>query len=133
MSKTESDSAPLTIDLTHSLLNKVKGLQNRFKIRSLSALMRFALEQYDFGHYRSDRDKHHQISIRLPLGLKSKLHTLSKSKGVSIGELIRVAITELCSQPPKNQTINTMVAKKKAKKATKKTAKKATKKTAKRR
>lgn len=124
---------PLTIDLTEKLLHEVKALQRRYKARSLSEVVRFALQQYNFGKYKPEHEPHQQISIRLPLILKTKLFSIAKNKDVSVGELLRVALVELCSNPPKNQTIKTMVtAKKKAKKSTKKVVKKSAKKAAKR-
>lgn len=133
MTNTHSQkSAPITFEIQEELLSKLKHYQKVTNSHSLSEVIRQSLTAFNFNSYKHSRIPHKQISVRLPENLKSRLTSFSTKKQVSIGELLRVAIENLCLHSPKPQAKKTMAVtvKKVAKKAAKKVAKKATKKTA---
>jgi Arc/MetJ-type ribon-helix-helix transcriptional regulator len=132
MARGAAESSPLTFDLKVELLAKIERIRAAQGFASTSAAVRTALEQFDFDAYAPKREKHRQISVRLPAARKRELVRISKQKGVSVGELLRVALDRLSVRPvtgvasPKTTPDEPM--KKKAKKAPKKAAKKAKKK-----
>lgn len=136
MTKAPQKSAPITFEIQEELFAKLKNYQKASKSNSVSEVIRDSLEAFNFNAFKHTPTENRQISVRLPENLKSRLTTFSTKKHVSIGELLRVAIEDLCLHQPKPQAKKPMmstikkVVKKATKKAAKKTTKKATKKTA---
>ena len=62
------------------------------KAPSVSAIIRTALEQYDFSDVLVIRPSQLQISVRLPLALRRLLRKTARSKHTSIGHLVRAAV-----------------------------------------
>lgn len=127
MPRGAAESSPLTFDLKVELLAKIETIRATQGFASTSAAVRAALELFDFDAYSPKREKHRQISVRLPAARKRELIRISKQKRVSVGELLRVALDSLSVRPvtgaasPKTTPDEPM---KKAKKATKKAKKK---------
>ena len=126
MSKaSDRESAPLTFDLKDDLLGKLESLQDTHG-SSKSEIIRHAVSVFDYTKFRPDAQGHRQISVRLPGRQRSSLLKMSREKGVSVGELLRVALESLpatvAGLKTKTAVVDTM------KKATKKAAKKAVKK-----
>jgi Arc/MetJ-type ribon-helix-helix transcriptional regulator len=132
MSRGAAESSPLTFDLKVELLAKIEKIRSAHGFASTSAAVRAALDQFDFDSYSPRKTKHRQISVRLSLSRKRELVRISKQKGVSVGELLRVSLDNLSVRPgtgaasPKTKPDEPM--KKKAKKAPKKKAAKKAKK-----
>lgn len=127
-------SAPITFEIQEELLSKLKNYQKLTKANSVSEVIRYSLNAFNFNAFKHNPIQQKQISVRLPENLKSRLTVFSTKKRVSIGELLRVAIENLCLHSPKPQTKKVMAIstiKKVVKKAAKKAAgvKKAVKKT----
>lgn len=132
MARGAAESSPLTFDLKAELLAKIGNIRSSQGLSSTSAAVRAALDAFDFVSYAPKREEHRQISVRLPLARKRELVKISRQKGVSVGELLRVALDNLSVRPvkgaasPKTKPDEPM--KKKAKAPAKKAAKKAKKK-----
>ena len=130
MAQKKKPVSPLTFELKEELLYKLNDFKIKYDARSVSEVIRLALATYNFNHYQPVDEVQRQISVRLPDDLKSELIKRSKQSGVSIGELLRAAIDDLFSNPPKGvkltQSNSHMAQKKSAKKkvAKKKVAKK---------
>lgn len=123
-------SAPITFEIQEELLAKLKNYQKASNANSVSEVIRQSLIAFNFNAFKHTPIPHRQISVRLPENLKNRLTSFSTKKRVSIGELLRVAIENLCLHQPKPQAKKPMAIstiKKVVKKATKKAAvKKAT-------
>lgn len=125
-----SGNAPLTFDLKQDLFNQLKQFQAESGAPSLSEVIRFAINSFDFENFKSTSEPHKQLSVRLPEDLKQLLLKISRQKQVSIGELLRVALDALTVTPKKGiiltKTNSSMAPKRKTTKkaATKKVAKK---------
>lgn len=138
MSKdSERESSPLTFDLKDDLLGKLEAVQRRHHASSKSEIIRFAISAFDYSTFKPATQGHRQISVRLPQKQKATLLKLSRQKGVSVGELLRVALDRLPATPvglgtrTKNAIVEPMKKKKaapKKKAAKKKAAKKKAKK-----
>lgn len=126
----QTSGSPLTFDLSDTRLRQLQQLQTSSNASSLSTLVRMALEAFNFRGYRPVAIPRRQISIRLPHALKNDLSRIAKTKGVSIGELIRISLEAMFETPERvhhkpEQTEN-MAQKKSVKKAGKKAVKKTT-------
>ena len=91
--------APLTFDLSESLLKKVDDYRRKAGFASNSEVIRNAIQQYDFSGYRSDDKAHRQISVRIDSAKKQELLRMARQKKTSVGELLRAALEGL-SEPP---------------------------------
>ena len=134
MARGAAESSPLTFDLKVELLAKIEKIRSAHGYASTSAAVRGALEKFNFDSYAPKHEKHRQISVRLPLSQKRELVRISRQKGVSVGELLRVALDSISVRPgtgvASRKTTPDEPMKKKAKKKApkKKAAKKAKKK-----
>jgi len=74
------------------------------KARSVSAIIRAALEQYDFSDAIVMHPQQLQISVRLPVELRRQLKKTARSKHTSVGHLVRAAVEaylpEIEAAPP---------------------------------
>lgn len=110
MPKTTSQkNTPITFEVEEKLLSRLRHVQEQTKAGSLSETIRQALNAYKFETFTNVVSANRQISIRLPQPMKDELTKVSTEKKVSIGELLRVAIHDLCSQSPNNQKTKAMI------------------------
>lgn len=96
---------PLTFDIPSDLLDKVHAFRRRIKENTgntLSEVVRYAIDRYDYARYAPDIVPHKQISVRISGDTKERLTRIAKEKQVSFGELLRVALSELPDSPPKD-------------------------------
>ena len=101
MAKNKSSStAPVTFDLPEDLLSKIESVMKKKGFNSISEVIRAALDVCDFNSYKKDEKDHKQIPVRLSDKQRSTLKRYSKSKGASVGELLRVAIDEMSLKGP---------------------------------
>jgi Arc/MetJ-type ribon-helix-helix transcriptional regulator len=114
--KTSPIPAPLTFDLPTSLLNKIEAHRQKRGLKSTSEVIRLAVSQFNFADYESSAEEHHQISVRLPVPMKTALVKTAKKKRVSVGELLRVAIDALPLKPAATKPAVVKNSPKKAKK-----------------
>jgi hypothetical protein len=91
----DESGASVTFDLRADLLDRLRSYQARNAIRSLSAAVRQALLRHDFNRLPTSSRKHRQISVRLPVALKTQLFRLARQKGLSVGALLRNALGAL--------------------------------------
>ncbi len=93
--KKKSVPAPLTFDLPVSSIDKLTGIKKKLGLRSTSAVVRIAIESFNFDGFHSSNEKHRQISVRIPEELKTKLAKFAAKKNASAGALLRAAIVGL--------------------------------------
>ena len=87
-----SVTTPLTFELPRSLVDHIHVLKGRCGLRSVSDVVRRALEAYDLAAFETpDRDQC-QISVRLPPARKRSLFSCARRHQVSAGELLRAAL-----------------------------------------
>jgi len=96
MAKTKTPVAnPVTFELPLTLIEKIESTREKQGLRSVSEVIRVALEQFDYGQFQVDRPEHRQISVRLPDTLKKTLQRQARLKRTSAGEILRAAIETL--------------------------------------
>jgi hypothetical protein len=121
-SSSDQENSPLTFDLNDDLLAKLDDVCARTSAATKSEVIRYAITVFDFGAFKPDVRGHRQISVRLAPKQKTSLIKLARVKGVSIGELLRVALDALPANPAglgtktKTEAMPKKAKKKKAKK-----------------
>jgi len=93
--KNSSNASPLTFDLPVSLIDKISSAQSKLGLASTSEVVRVAIAKFNFDRFEPNAEEHRQISVRLPVEMKTLLAKQSKKKKVSVGELLRVALEGL--------------------------------------
>ena len=93
--KTSKPSAPLTFDLPESLIERIETCRKGHGFATASAVVRTAIESFDFSSCKPDRDPHRQISVRITAEQRATLRRYSKQKDASVGELLRLAVEAL--------------------------------------
>ncbi len=124
----DSATSPLTFDLREELLDKLRRVQTAAGAPSLSLVVRYAISRYNFTRFSNSPRNHRQISVRLPSDLKTELLRQAKSKGASVGELLRAALEDLPEEPSNALTKSIQSSPMATKSAKKKTARKSAKK-----
>ncbi|MCF7687667.1 MAG: CopG family transcriptional regulator [Cephaloticoccus sp.] len=94
-------TTPVTFDLPLDLLAKIEACRKTLGSGSASAVIRAALERFDFAACQPQVTPHRQISVRLSLEQRTTLKRFAKIKGVSVGELLRMAVEDLPRTKPK--------------------------------
>ena len=92
-------TAPLAFDLAQGLYKDLEGFKKKFSARSVSAIVRLAIENYDVKSFKGEAKDHKQLSVRLPVPMKDALLAVAKKNKVSVGELIRAAIVNYNDAP----------------------------------
>ena len=114
------------MSLPEELHSSVVAYQRKSGLPSLSEAIRHALLRFD-GARDVGRRPSRQVSFRVDSELRKRITRQSNKAGVSMGRIVRVALSALPSNPTPIPNPNTHMAKKKAAKKTvakKKTAKK---------
>ncbi|MEY2880649.1 MAG: hypothetical protein RLZZ15_3029 [Verrucomicrobiota bacterium] len=99
--KSKKTAAPLTLDLPQSLLKMIGTQRAARGLDSASAVVRLALDAFDFEGCAITRDPHRQISVRVPAEQRARLKRYAKLKRASVGELVRLALEALPAKPAK--------------------------------
>jgi len=102
MPKKSPPPFPLTMDV--EFIDRLGEPVRDRKARSVSAIIRTALERYDFANVVVLHPVQVQISVRLPAEIRKTLRKVARSKHTSEGQLVRAAVEaylpELEAAPP---------------------------------
>ncbi len=83
---------PFPLLLEVGLLDRLSEPVREGKVKSVSELIRTALQQYDFSDVLVLQPNQVAISVRLPTELRRLLKKTAASKHTSIGHLVRAAV-----------------------------------------
>jgi predicted DNA-binding protein len=83
---------PFPIQMEVEFLDRLSEPVRDGKAKSVSAIIRTALEQYDFSDVIVMRPSQLQISVRLPVELSRLLKRTARTKHTSVGHLVRAAV-----------------------------------------
>jgi len=81
---------PVTIEV--EFLDRLSEPVRDGRAKSVSAIIRSALEQYDFSNVVVVHPAQLQISVRLPAEIRKNLKKVSRAKHTSVGQLVRAAV-----------------------------------------
>jgi predicted DNA-binding protein len=83
---------PFPIQMEVEFLDRLSEPVRDGKAKSVSDIIRTALEQYDFSDVLVMHPQQLQISVRLPLEIRRQLKKTARSKHTSVGHLVRAAV-----------------------------------------
>ncbi len=86
------DSQPFPLQLEVELLDRLSEPVRDGKAKSVSALIRAALENYRLNNLVVLHPAQLTISVRLPSALRRQLRQVARAKGTSVGQLVRAAV-----------------------------------------
>jgi hypothetical protein len=115
-SETTSGESLLTVSLPAELHSSVVAYQRKTGLSTLSEVIRLALIRFD-GARDVGRRPSRQVSFRVPSELRNRITRQAGKARVSLGRIVRVALSALPSNPNPIPNTNTMAKKKAAKKA----------------
>ena len=102
MAKKSARPFPLTMEV--EFIDRLGEPVRDGKAKSVSAIIRAALERYDFANVVVLHPVQVQISVRLPADIRRTLKKAARSKHTSEGQLVRAAVEaylpELEAAPP---------------------------------
>ena len=83
---------PLAFQLEVEFLDRLSEPVRDKKAKSVSAIIRAALERYDFTNMVVVRAAQVLVSVRLPENVRRSLKRTAKAKHTSVGQLVRAAV-----------------------------------------
>jgi len=91
-------STPLTFELPRALVDRIHVCRGRLGLKSVSEVVRHALETFDVAGFRAPPREQMQISVRLSSAQKQRLFRGARQKKVSAGELLRAALEAVAAR-----------------------------------
>ena len=85
---------PFPISIEVEFLDRLSEPVRDGRAKSVSAILRTALEKYDFSNMVVVRPSQLQIYVRLPAEIRKNLKKISRAKHTSIGQLVRAAVED---------------------------------------
>ncbi len=89
---TRGEGHPFPLQLEVEFLDRLSEPVREGKAKSVSGLIRAALERFNLAHLVVVRPAQLTISVRLPPGLRRALRQTARAKGTSVGQLVRAAV-----------------------------------------
>lgn len=83
---------PFPLQLEVELLDRLSEPVREGRAKSISDIIRTALERYDFANVIVMRPAQLMISVRLPAEIRRNLKLISRAKHTSVGQLVRAAV-----------------------------------------
>lgn len=83
---------PFPVTMEVEFLDRLSEPVREGRAKSVSAIIRSALEQYDFSNMVVMHPSQLQISVRLPSEIRKNLKKVSRTKHTSVGQLVRAAV-----------------------------------------
>lgn len=88
----DQTARPFPIQLEVEFLDRLSEPVRDNKAKSVSEIIRHALERFDFEDAVVLKAAQVQISVRLPAEIRKNLRRISRSKHTSVGHLVRAAV-----------------------------------------
>lgn len=110
-----SSIGPLAIAMDVEFVDRLGEPVRAGKAKNVSAIIRTALEQYDFDEVMFLKPAQVSISVRLPVEVRKNLRKVARTKHTSVGQLVRAAVEAYLPQlEAQNSTVAKAVGRKKS-------------------
>ena len=86
------EGSPFPVQVEVEFLDRLSEPVREGKAKSVSALIRAALERFNLANLVVVRPAQLTISVRLPVELRRALRQTARAKGTSVGQLVRAAV-----------------------------------------
>jgi Arc/MetJ-type ribon-helix-helix transcriptional regulator len=93
--RSRASSAPLTFDLPESLVAKIDEVRRERGLKTVSEVVRSAVDEFDFTQCEFATDPYRQISVRIGTTQRGLLKRVARQKHASVGEVLRRAVEAL--------------------------------------
>ncbi len=103
-----SRPAPLTFDLPEALFIKIDSIRTKRNLKSVSDLVRLALEHFDFYSFQSESQAGRQLSVRVSSEDRARLRRVARPKRASVGPVFRKALEFLDHKSARSPTQKTV-------------------------
>tara|TARA_B110001450_G_C17522061_1_gene441002 strand:- start:137 stop:517 length:381 start_codon:yes stop_codon:yes gene_type:complete len=97
-----SKTTPLSFNIDSDTIARIEAFKERTQSASTSAIIRTAIERYDFDQIDTSVKEGTQVSLRIEPSVRDKLKAIAKSQGVSVGFLIRECIINFVNEDEEN-------------------------------
>ena len=88
----DKGARPFPIQLEVEFLDRISEPVREGRAKSVSDIIRTALEKYDFANVIVLKPSQLQISVRLSAPIRQNLKRISRAKHASVGQLVRAAV-----------------------------------------
>jgi hypothetical protein len=88
----DKSARPFPIQMEVEFIDRLSEPVREGRAKSVSDIIRTALERYDFANVIVMRPAQVGISVRLPAEIRRNLKVISRAKHTSIGQLVRAAV-----------------------------------------
>lgn len=88
----DKGARPFPIQLEVEFLDRISEPVREGRAKSVSDIIRTALEKYDFANVIVLKPSQLQISVRLPSTIRQNLRRIARTKHTSVGQLVRAAV-----------------------------------------
>jgi hypothetical protein len=88
----DKSARPFPLQLEVELLDRLSEPVREGRAKSVSGIIRTALERYDFANVVVVHPAQLLISVRLSAGIRRNLKQISRAKHTSVGHLVRAAV-----------------------------------------
>ena len=88
----DKGARPFPIQLEVEFLDRISEPVREGKAKSVSDIIRTALEKYDFANVIVLKPSQLQISVRLPATIRQTLRRIARTKHTSVGQRVRAAV-----------------------------------------
>ena len=88
----EQTAKPFPLTMEVEFLDRLTEPVREGRAKSVSAIIRAALERFDFSNVIVVHPSQVQISVRLPAEFRKNLKKVSRGKHTSVGQLVRAAV-----------------------------------------
>jgi Arc/MetJ-type ribon-helix-helix transcriptional regulator len=88
----DKGSRPFPVQLEVEFLDRLSEPVREGRAKSVSEIIRTALERYDFANIIVMRPSTLQISVRLAAPIRQNLKRISRAKHTSVSQLVRAAV-----------------------------------------
>lgn len=110
-----SSIGPLAIAMDVEFVDRLGEPVRAGKAKNVSAIIRTALEQYDFDEVMFLKPAQVSISVRLPVEVRKNLRKVARTKHTSVGQLVRAAVEAYLPQlEAQNSTVAKAAGRKKS-------------------
>ena len=88
----DTSTRPFVVTMEVEFLDRLSEPVREGRAKSVSEIIRTALDRYDFNNVVVMHPNQLQISVRLPVEIRRNLRKVSRAKHTSVGQLVRAAV-----------------------------------------
>jgi predicted transcriptional regulator len=104
----DANNTPFSFEIGEDTAKSLERLNKKLGSLPNSALIEYAITRFNYSSVSQKEPNRRQLSVRLPADIRSKLQAISRTKKVSMGLLIRMAVEALAKTPVSGKELTTI-------------------------